>query len=81
MSVTHPKGFAAAGLAAGIKGPDEEGRARKDMALVVNQGPRFDAAAVFTANRCLANPVIWSKQVVADGTVRAVVVYSGGANC
>ena len=81
MSVTHPKGFVAAGLAAGIKGRDEEGRARKDMALVVNQGPRFDAAAVFTANRCLANPVIWSKQVVADGTVRAVVVNSGGANC
>jgi glutamate N-acetyltransferase/amino-acid N-acetyltransferase len=76
MSVTHPAGFTAAGLAAGIKG---EGR--KDMALLVNHGPRFDAAAVFTANRCQANPVIWSRRAVADGAARAVVVNSGGANC
>ncbi|GAB3998110.1 bifunctional glutamate N-acetyltransferase/amino-acid acetyltransferase ArgJ [Nocardioides marmoraquaticus] len=76
MSVTHPAGFVAAGLAAGLKTSGG-----KDMALVVNQGPRFDAAAVFTSNRCLANPVLWSKEVVKDGTVRAVVVNSGGANC
>lgn len=76
MSVTHPAGFVAAGLAAGLKGSGG-----KDMALVVNQGPRFDAAAVFTSNRCLANPVLWSQEVVKDGTVRAVVVNSGGANC
>lgn len=76
MSVTHPAGFVAAGLAAGLKSSGG-----KDMALVVNQGPRFDAAAVFTSNRCLANPVLWSQEVVKDGTVRAVVVNSGGANC
>jgi len=29
----------------------------------------------------LANPVLWSKEVVKDGTVRAVVLNSGGANC
>jgi len=76
MSVTHPAGFLAAGVAAGLKsagGPD--------LALVVNEGPRFDSASVFTANRCKANPVLWSQEVVKDGTVRAVVLNSGGANC
>ncbi len=76
MSVTHPQGFVAAGVAAGLKSTGA-----KDIALVVNQGPRFDAAAVFTANRCKANPVLWSEQVAKDGVVRAVFLNSGGANC
>ena len=76
MSVTTPLGFTAAGVAAGLKSTGA-----KDLALVVNQGPTFDSASVFTANRCLANPVLWSQQVVKDGTVRAVVLNSGGANC
>ena len=48
---------------------------------MVNDGPSYDAASVFTANRCQANPVLWSKEVVKDGVVRAVVLNSGGANC
>ncbi len=76
MSVTSPAGFLAAGVAAGLKSTGA-----KDVALVVNEGPRFDCAAVFTSNRCLANPVIWSKEVVRDGSARAVVLNSGGANC
>lgn len=76
MSVTHPQGFAAAGVAAGLKSTGA-----KDLALVVNQGPTFDSATVFTANRCKANPVLWSQEVVKDGVVRAVVLNSGGANC
>lgn len=76
MSVTHPAGFAAAGVAAGLKASGA-----LDLALVVNQGPTFDSASVFTANRCKANPVLWSQEVVKDGTVRAVVLNSGGANC
>jgi glutamate N-acetyltransferase/amino-acid N-acetyltransferase len=36
---------------------------------------------VFTSNRCTANPIIWSKQVIKDGAVSAVVLNSGGANC
>ena len=76
MSVTTPHGFTAAGVAAGLKSTGA-----KDLALVVNQGPTFDSATVFTANRCLANPVLWSQQVVKDGTVKAVVLNSGGANC
>ena len=73
MSVTSPAGFRAAGVAAGPQGH----RGAKDVALVVNDGPRHDSATVFTANRCKANPVLWSQQVVKDGIVRAVVLNSG----
>ena len=76
MSVTHPRGFRAAGATAGLKPSG-----RSDVALVVNDGPRYSAAAVFTTNRCKANPVLWSEQAVADGHARAVVLNSGGANC
>jgi len=76
MSVTQPRGFRAAGVAAGLKSSGA-----RDVALVVNDGPTHTAASVFTANRCQANPVLWSKEVVKDGVVRAVVLNSGGANC
>ena len=76
MTVTTPAGFLAAGVSAGLKSTGA-----KDLALVVNQGPTFDSASVFTSNRCKANPVLWSQEVVKDGVVRAVVLNSGGANC
>jgi glutamate N-acetyltransferase/amino-acid N-acetyltransferase len=76
MSVTHPRGFRAAGVAAGLKTTQT-----LDVALVVNDGPSYSSASVFTANRCQANPVLWSKEVARDGVVRAVVLNSGGANC
>ncbi|GIG92397.1 bifunctional glutamate N-acetyltransferase/amino-acid acetyltransferase ArgJ [Plantactinospora endophytica] len=75
MSVTAPRGFRAAGVAAGLK----SGGAR-DVALVVNDGPDAAAAGVFTANRVKAAPVLWSQQVLRAGLVRAVVLNSGGAN-
>ena len=75
MTITRPRGFRAVGLAAGIKAAPKE-----DLALVVNDGPRDVAAAVFTANRVQAAPVTWSRQAVADGRARAVVLNSGGAN-
>jgi glutamate N-acetyltransferase/amino-acid N-acetyltransferase len=76
MTVTSPAGFVAAGVSAGLKSTGA-----KDLALVVNQGPTHDSATVFTSNRCKANPVLWSQEVVKDGVVRAVVLNSGGANC
>jgi len=76
MSVTSPAGFRAAGVTAGLKSSGAP-----DLALVVNDGPTFDSASVFTSNRCQANPVLWSKEAVKDGVVRAVVLNSGGANC
>jgi glutamate N-acetyltransferase/amino-acid N-acetyltransferase len=53
---------------------------KPDVALVVNDGPRFDAAGVFTSNRIQAAPVMWSRQVLVDGQLQAVVLNSGGAN-
>lgn len=48
--------------------------------MVVNDGPRQVVAGVFTSNRFPAAPVLWSRQVVADGEAHAVVLNSGGAN-
>ncbi|MDX6213438.1 MAG: glutamate N-acetyltransferase / amino-acid N-acetyltransferase [Frankiales bacterium] len=75
MSVTAAAGFRAAGVAAGLKSTG-----KPDVALVVNDGPSHAAAAVFTGNRVQAAPVVWSRQVVSDGRVDAVVLNSGGAN-
>ncbi len=75
MSVTAPQGFRAAGVAAGIK---ESGN--PDVAVVINDGPSAAAAGVFTSNRVKAAPVLWSDQVLRGGSVRSVVLNSGGAN-
>ncbi|MEQ4302058.1 bifunctional glutamate N-acetyltransferase/amino-acid acetyltransferase ArgJ [Plantactinospora sp. B6F1] len=75
MSVTAPRGFRAAGVAAGLKSGGAP-----DVALVVNDGPDTAAAGVFTANRVKAAPVLWSQQVLRGGLLRAVVLNSGGAN-
>jgi len=72
---TLPAGFRAAGVTAGLKASG-----KPDLALVVNDGPDHHASAVFTSNRVVAAPVVWSRQVVADGRVDAVVLNSGGAN-
>lgn len=75
MTITAPKGFRAAGVKAGLKASGS-----LDVALLVNDGPSKAAAAVFTSNRIAAAPVQWSRQVVSDGRVDAVVLNSGGAN-
>ena len=75
MSVTAARGFRAAGVTAGLKPSG-----LPDLALVVSDGPSYAAAGVFTTNRIEAAPVTWSRQVVQDGRVAAVVLNSGGAN-
>ena len=76
MSVTFPKGILASGAVAGLKTSGN-----LDVALVVNQGPHLSASAVFTSNRCKANPILWSMEAIKDQQVKAVVLNSGGANC
>lgn len=76
MSVTYPRGFLAAGASAGLKS-----NGNLDVALVVNQGPEYSASAVFTSNRCKANPILWSTEAIKDLQARAIVLNSGGANC
>jgi glutamate N-acetyltransferase/amino-acid N-acetyltransferase len=73
--VKLPNGFTAASCAAGLKSSGA-----LDLTLVVNNGPNFDAAAVYTSNQVVAAPVIWSKQVTKDKIVRAAILNSGGAN-
>lgn len=70
-----PNGFTAASCSAGLKSSGAP-----DLTLVVNNGPKFDAAAVYTSNQVVAAPVIWSKQVTKGKIVRAAILNSGGAN-
>ena len=70
-----PQGFKSASIAAGLKS-----MGALDLTLIQNQGPLFMGAAVFTSNKVVAAPVIWSRQVAKGGTVRAAVLNSGGAN-
>ncbi len=75
MSVTAAAGFAAAGVAAGIKPAGV-----LDLALVVGSDSTI-GAAVFTTNQAAAAPVRVSKSHLAAGSaVRAVVLNSGCAN-
>ncbi|AZA11342.1 bifunctional glutamate N-acetyltransferase/amino-acid acetyltransferase ArgJ [Corynebacterium gerontici] len=73
--VTAPKGFLSTGLAAGIKPSG-----KSDVALVLNSGPEFSAAGVFTRNRVVASPVKLSREAVGDGTLQAVLFNAGNAN-
>lgn len=75
QGVTAPAGFRAAGIAAGIKASGAP-----DLALVLNEGPDHAAAGVFTRNQVQAAPVLWSRQVLTTGRLRAVILNSGGAN-
>ena len=68
-------GVSAAGLHAGFRRDPN----RRDMALVVADQTCV-AAGTFTTNRFCAAPVIVSREHVADGRARAVILNSGNAN-
>jgi glutamate N-acetyltransferase/amino-acid N-acetyltransferase len=72
-----PSGFSFSALAAGIKASG-----RPDLALITSS-PGTKAAAVFTRNRVVAAPLRVAKTSLraVRGSVRAVVVNSGNANC
>jgi glutamate N-acetyltransferase/amino-acid N-acetyltransferase len=75
QGVTAPAGFRATGISAGIKASGG-----LDLALVFNEGPDYAAAGVFTRNQVKAAPVLWTRQVLTTGRLRAVILNSGGAN-
>ncbi len=76
MSTTAAQGFRAAGVVAGLKSTG-----KRDIALVVNEGPKHVAAGVFTSNRVKAAPVQWTKALLETApSLHAVVLNSGGAN-
>ena len=70
-----PQGFISGATAAGLKS-----NGALDLTIIQNLGPKFFCTAVFTSNKVVAAPVIWSKQVATQGMARAIVLNSGGAN-
>ncbi len=72
--VTAPAGFQAAGLACGIKKDD-----LPDLALLFSDRDAA-AAGVFTRNRVVAAPVVWTRKVLRKEKLRAVIMNSGNAN-
>jgi glutamate N-acetyltransferase/amino-acid N-acetyltransferase len=74
VSVTFPRGFRANGVTAGLKPSGNP-----DLALLVADGPAT-AAGLFTTNAFAAWPVRLSRERLADGSARAVLVNSGQAN-
>lgn len=72
--ITAPKGFYAAGVNAGIK---KSGK--RDVCILATDAP-VPSAGVFTVSTTAAPPVIVSREHLADGMLRAVVVNAGNAN-
>mgnify|MGYP003332405958 FL=1 len=70
-----PKGFVSGSIAAGLKSTGA-----LDLTIIQNIGPSNFATAVYTTNKVVAAPVIWSRQVTKGQQVSAVVLNSGGAN-
>ena len=70
-----PKGFVSGAVAAGLKSSGA-----LDLTIIQNLGPSNFASAVFTSNKVVAAPVIWSRQVLSGSAVSAVILNSGGAN-
>ncbi len=73
MSVTSAGGFLASGIHAGMR------RSAKDLAIVRSALPAT-GAAMFTANRVQAAPVVVSRAHLAQAQPQAVVVNSSSAN-
>lgn len=73
--MSTPQGFSTYATTAGIKASGNP-----DMALIINNGPRYDAAAVFSRNKVVASPLKLTRKHVADGSLRAVLFNSGNAN-
>lgn len=73
-SVTSPRGFTAAAVAAEIKYTG-----RTDLAVVYSKVPA-QAAAVYTLNRFKAAPLQVTEQNISNGIAQAIVVNSGIAN-
>ena len=79
-AVTAPQGFQAAGIHCGIKDnfttpqPD-----KKDLAMILSSVP-CAAAGTYTRNVVKADPVILTKEHLADHQARGIIFDSGNAN-
>jgi glutamate N-acetyltransferase/amino-acid N-acetyltransferase len=73
VSVTAAKGFVASGVHSGLR------RSAPDLAIVRSLAPAT-GAAMFTANRMQAAPIVISKEHLELAEPQAVVINSGSAN-
>ena len=72
-NITNVKGFTCWGAHTGVKSM------RRDLAIIFSEVPA-SAAAVFTQNKVVAEPVKLSRKHIADGKAQAIVVNAGNAN-
>ena len=75
--VTSPKGFVAGAVYAGIKSKAPDAL---DLGVLLSEAPA-SVAGTFSKNRVLSPSVVLSRERVARGSARGVVVNSGCANC
>jgi glutamate N-acetyltransferase / amino-acid N-acetyltransferase len=73
--VTAPIGFTASGMRVGIKKTGD----KKDLALIWSE-KRCSAAACYTRNKVVGQPLAVTREHLADGHAQAVIVNSGNAN-
>ena len=82
-SICAPLGFKAAAVFCDIKklgtGKGSEKGKKRDLALIVSDGPAA-VAGMFTTNQVCAAPVKLSAQRAAQNFARVIVVNSGNAN-
>ncbi len=73
--ITSPKGFKAAGVAAGLKRSG-----KKDIAVIYTESPANFAGA-FTSNKLCASSIDYCRRVVErSDTIHAIAINSGNAN-
>ena len=72
-NITNVKGFTCWGAHTGVKSM------RRDLAIIFSEVPA-SAAAVFTQNKVVAEPVKLSRRHIADGKAQAIVINAGNAN-
>jgi len=73
QNITNVKGFTCWGAHTGVKSM------RRDLALIFSEVPA-SAAATFTQNKVVAEPIKVSRRHVADGKAQAIVINAGNAN-
>lgn len=73
-SVKIPSGFRLAAMAAGLKKSQ-----KPDLSLILSDQPAT-CAGVFTRNKVVAAPVVLTRERVASGSCKALLVNSGNAN-
>lgn len=72
-NITNVKGISCWGAHTGVKSM------RRDLAIIYSEVPA-SAAATFTQNEVVAEPVKVSKRHIADGKAQAIVINAGNAN-